>query len=795
MADLRPRLQPLRVIDRYLIREILPSFVLALLVFTFIIIVPFIIELAEKFIALGVDTQTVLRVMGTLLPQALALTIPMALLLALLIGLGRLSADREWVALQACGVSLYRLLWPIGLLAVAAWAATSYVLIVAKPSANQTFREIEFRILAERAEGEVKPRVFFNAFTNLVLYVRDVAPDGSGWRDVFVADSRQNTQPIAYLARKGRILIDREKRTVAVILEQATSHKVATETPDKDQISQHDSLLLTLDPDTVFPKGGPVKGDSEMSIAELKVLIAEMRRQGMAVHNQVMEIQKKFSIPIACLVFGALGLALGASSRRDGKLASFVLGIAVIFAYYVIMWTGMSMAKGAVVSPGIAPWLPNIFLGAAGVALVWWRARATGSRFQLSLPQVAGTAQEPGASSAAKMSTRLGAAVRESRPVVVIRIPHLSIPRPKLLDLYVTRQYLTIFGLAFAGFLGIFYISTFVDLSDKLFKGQATAGMLLGYFWYATPQFVYFLIPLSVLVSALVSIGLLTKNSELVVMKACGVSLYRVAAPLFLVGAVASGTLYYLGEYVAPFSNQKAERLRHLIKGGSPQTFDVMNRKWMIGHDGNVYHYLGFDPVRNELSGLSIFDVDQTGWRLVRRTFVTRASYKGSPAPEAEKAVWFGSQGWVREFDAAAPRVYRTFNERYLSLEAPEYFKAELPEADRMTYRQLRDYIEALTVSGFNVVPYLVSLHRKVAFPFISLIMTLIAVPFAVTTGTRGALYGVGVGIVLALVYWTAVSVFAAVGSGGVIPPVLAAWSPNILFGAAAAYLLLTART
>jgi lipopolysaccharide export LptBFGC system permease protein LptF len=100
-----------------------------------------------------------------------------------------------------------------------------------------------------------------------------------------------------------------------------------------------------------------------------------------------------------------------------------------------------------------------------------------------------------------------------------------------------------------------------------------------------------------------------------------------------------------------------------------------------------------------------------------------------------------------------------------------------------------------LRASGFRVVPYMVQLQRKVAFPFITLIMTLLAVPFAVTTGRRGALYGIGIGIVLAITYWTMQSVFAAVGAGGVISPVLAAWAPNILFGAAAVYMMLTVRT
>ena len=117
------------------------------------------------------------------------------------------------------------------------------------------------------------------------------------------------------------------------------------------------------------------------------------------------------------------------------------------------------------------------------------------------------------------------------------------------------------------------------------------------------------------------------------------------------------------------------------------------------------------------------------------------------------------------------------------------------PDADRMTYSQLKQYVEELQASGFNVVPYLVALQRKLAFPCVTLIMTLIAVPFAVTTGRRGALYGVGAGIVLAIVYWTAISLFAALGSGGLMPPTLAAWAPNLMFGAVAAYLLLTVRT
>ena len=139
--------------------------------------------------------------------------------------------------------------------------------------------------------------------------------------------------------------------------------------------------------------------------------------------------------------------------------------------------------------------------------------------------------------------------------------------------------------------------------------------------------------------------------------------------------------------------------------------------------------------------------------------------------------------------------MFTAFDEHPVSLESPSYFKTEELEADRMTYGELKDYIAHLKASGYHVVPYMVQLQRKVAFPFVTLIMTLLAVPFAVTTGRSGAIYGIGAGIVLALVYWTMLSVFGAMGAGGWISPILAAWAPNILFGAAAAYLLLTVRT
>ena len=191
----------LKILDRYVVREILLPFFLGLVVLTFVLEIPPILREAESLIAKGVAWGIVARVLFLLLPQALSLTIPMALLLGILIGLGRLSADREFVALQACGVSLFRLLPPIALLSALATAATAYETIVALPTNNQTFRTILFGVLADKLEKNVKPGVFFDDFPDRVLYVRGVPPTG-GWQDVFLADATNGDKTTVYFAKE-----------------------------------------------------------------------------------------------------------------------------------------------------------------------------------------------------------------------------------------------------------------------------------------------------------------------------------------------------------------------------------------------------------------------------------------------------------------------------------------------------------------------------------------------------------------------------------------------------------------
>ncbi len=542
-----------RIFDRYIVREIVLPFLLALTVLTFLLLMPPILQQGRDLIAKGVSWDIVLRVLLTLTPQALAVTIPMALLYGILIGLGRLSADREFVALQACGVSIFRALRPIAVLALLAFAADQYVLLVALPDANQTFREITFNVVASKAESDVKPRAFFQAFPNRVLYVRDVRT-GGGWSDVFLADTSRPGETTVYFASTGTLVVDHSRRTVQVVLENGSQHTTYAARPESYDVSSFGRLILNMDADAVFTRTQLIKGDNEMTVAELRQVIADRRAHALPYASQLFTIKQKFSIPISCLVLAAIGLALGASNRKDGTLASFAIGSGVIFAYYVLLYSSRAAATGGRLSPSLAPWIVNVVLGLAGLLLMVWRASAADDTIRISLPRLVRPKDAEGATN--------GIPAAASRKVVlVIRVPHLNVPRPSLLDLYVARRYLAVFVLAFGSLIGIFYIATFIDLADKLFRGSTTTGMLLRFFVFQTPQYVYYIIPLSALLATLVTIGVLTRNSELIVMRACGISLYRSAMPLVLFAVVFSGVLYEMQEYVLADSNREAKRL------------------------------------------------------------------------------------------------------------------------------------------------------------------------------------------------------------------------------------------
>jgi LPS export ABC transporter permease LptG len=467
----------------------------------------------------------------------------------------------------------------------------------------------------------------------------------------------------------------------------------------------------------------------------------------------------------------------------------------VIFAYYIVMFLSESLTKGHYLNMYLSRWMPNILLGAFGVIALIWRARFVEGRLPFKIPAFAGQlvervrrwqgAETPGQAGAATGTGRPRPTGTGRPPVLVIRLPRLRLPTPGLLDRYISRIYIRIVGLSFLALLGLFHISTFLDKADKIFKGQATTADVGRLLVFMTPQFVYYVIPIAALLSVLVTFGLLSRNSELTVMKACGISLYRASLSVILLSLTFSAAIFGLEQKILARANRTAEVIDAKIRQREPRVFNALNREWVIGREGAFYHYSHFNPGKQELAKLRIYQPSSREWSLATQTVADRASYRGQ---------WIGQQVRIGDFSTGKPR-WTAAAERPLPLEPPNYFETEQPVAEMMTVGELRRYVNELSASGLNVAHLAVELQHKMAFPFVTLVMTLLAIPFGVSTGRRGALYAVGLGIILALSYWIVTSLFVALGKSGLLTPWLAAWSPNIIVLGASGFLFLTVKT
>lgn len=795
LAGLRPTL-----LDRYVVREVLPPSLLGLLLFTFILVLDQISQLMKILVSRGADLQTVVRAFLYLLPSIFSVTIPMAFLLGVLLAFGRLASDSEIVALRASGVSPLRLLRPVLLLSALAMGATFYVVAEALPAANQAYRELVFTVMVSKAKSGLQPRVFNDdLIPNIVIYVSDMDPQTGDWRNVFMHDNRVPQKPKVVVARGGSLLIDKERKRVEIRLRQGVTYTFQTLTPaayERLAFEEHDWPLPF---EQFFPKIPLAKGDREMTLHELRENFLQLVAEGKGpkeYNRFLVEYHKKFAIAGACIVFGLLGLGLSLGSKKEARSAAFGLSIGVIFVYYVLIRLGEQAGDTGMMSPFVAMWAANVVLGIVALVLLVLSQREAAfdpldvAHYKALVPRIRrpsrSAAADRGRAPARAGGPRLGPG--GPRKVVVLRVPRLSLPLPGLLDRYVVRAYLGHFALVVVAFWALFVLVSFMDLFDDVQHNKVKGVVVLHYYAFFSPQILHFVTPVAVLVAVLITFGLLSRRNEITAMKAAGISIYRATLPAVGLGLAVATFMFGLSEYVLPPTNKVSGRDFNVIKGRPPQASTTNQHRWILGSDGRFYNYDFLEQKDHTASlyGLSIYDVTSSDWQLRDVLYVARATWNG---------VSYDLERGHRRTFVPEP-AFRTIPQaRSREIEPPSYFGQEERPADTLRFVELRQHIASLEILGLDVTPLRVQLHRKIAFPVVCLVMTLVGLPFSFVVARKGALYGIAASVVIAIVYWACLAAFENLGSYGVLPPLLAAWAPNLLFGGSALYLMFTLET
>ncbi len=291
----------------------------------------------------------------------------------------------------------------------------------------------------------------------------------------------------------------------------------------------------------------------------------------------------------------------------------------------------------------------------------------------------------------------------------------------------------------------------------------------------------------------LVTFSVLNRNSEIIAMKATGISLYRLVIPIVSIAVCIALCLFLFDQFYLPQANRRQQSDRNVIKGRPPQTYLHPEAQWIFGprsapgQPGCIFYYEFFDPDTNEFANLSVFEFDPATFQLTGRIFAQRAVW------DEDSRTWRFENGWVREIQGSNVTSYRTFLvTSFPEMRAtPDYFKKEDLQSQEMSFGQLDRYIRDLRQSGFDTKRLSVALWHKLSYPLIAVVMSVLAIPFALSMGRRGSITGVAVAIGVALAYWVVDGLFGAMGNVNYLPPPMAAWSADILFMLVGGYLLL----
>jgi LPS export ABC transporter permease LptF/LPS export ABC transporter permease LptG len=759
----------MRILDRYIVREVFRHALLGLVVFTFVFFVPQLVRLMELFVRHTGSGLQILKLFLCIFPNVFTFTVPMAILIGVLLGLGRMSADSEIIALTALGIGRRRILLPVGVLALTGAAVTVAMTLWLSPLALSTFRATEADLIASQISFQVQPRVFDERFPKLVLYVNDLSASGTQWHGVFLAETGGENGSRLTLAENAIVIAEPTEGKLELHLEGGTTHEFDRAEPDRYSVTAFGQSDWPIEVNGLAPAEPRQVSNPERPLRDL------INDKGPGWREARVELHRRFAFPCACFVFALVAVPLGAQPRRGGRAAGSLLAVILIAAYYLLFVMGAGLARGGSVTPAAGIWIANAVLGLLGLSLLPRMEQFRGEsswlqpfgRFRRWL-RVRRRRKQRARAAAARAAN--GNGHQEA-----IELSSGSFPR--LMDIYLVRRFVFYFALLMGAFVFLFEAFTFFEILDDIARRRIPFLVVVNYFRYLTPYLLYNLAPLAALVAVLVTLGIMSKNNEVVAIKASGISVYRLAVPLLVAGVLLAAAMLVLDDTYLPYTNQRQDALRNQIKGKPPQTYTHPQR-WIFGENAKIYNYDLFDPVQNLFGGLSIIEIDPANFQVRRRIFASRAQWSAS------QRTWLLESGWIRDFADGSISRYERFPVMALPelTESPSYFNREVRQASQMSWGELRNYIDGLQRAGFDVSTLTVQWHVKIAFPLIAPLIMLLAIPFAFLVGTRGAVSGVALGVAIGIVYWMVARLLEAMGGVGQLPPLLAAWSPDIIF-------------
>jgi len=748
---------PFRVLDRYVYRELLPIFGLAVGVVTFLHVMDRLQDFSNMVVN-GAPVELVFRTWALLLLSFITLTLPMGLLLAVVIAAGRLASDLEVVALAAGGVSPLRLFRPFLVAALVVAMMMAMLTMWINPWGAAAF----FRCLRELRAHAALPMIEERTFTrvgNVVIYAEQMDLATSELRRVLIANERGADSLQIITAPRARMIDDAGRQRTILKMTDGAIHESRPESPGWYRVTRFEDYETSLDigsqVDEVEKKMGPQKRLTAWDLLQSTRALDTSRRADEA-QTFVLEFHKRLAFPLAPIVFAMVAFPLGIRLHRGGRAVAAVGGIIVYLVYHVAQ---EGLGRVTALRPwGGGRWVPIMGFALVGALLLY---------FTVAPPPPAW--RHAWARLGKLLPTRLP--LRRRSPAGgrrrEIRRRHLS----SLVDRYLARQFSVYFACGLAVATAIFVV---VDLVELLSRYEPPLHAVLEHFAYRLPSALHQALPIVVLVATVFLFMELERHHELTALKAAGLSLHRVSVPVLILAGAVSVVAFVYQETAAPVLNAKGDEvdrveIRKVSAAGSQPRLH-----WYRRSDSEFVRVDRLDRALGQVSGVTLVQTD--------------ASFRVAKRVDAAEAAWtrtglrFG-RSVLREFgpDNSVRTEWRDGAPVFLADSLDALGAVQAPSA--MTFIELRSYVRHLRERGQAVGTQLLYLHSKLSFPLMSFVLAILAISCAARWPRGGRLIGGAIAVIISIAFWVVNSGALSLGRVDLLPPVVAAWAANIVFG------------
>lgn len=356
-----------------------------------------------------------------------------------------------------------------------------------------------------------------------------------------------------------------------------------------------------------------------------------------------------------------------------------------------------------------------------------------------------------------------------------------------IINRYILTAFTRVFGLSLAAFTGIYLLVDFFERVDNFIEHKAHFSQYILYFFNKIPMIVVQIAPMAVLMGVFMCLGGLSRNSELTAMRANGISLWRITTPLLAISLLITGLVQVANEFIVPLSTQKINYILNIQVKGKPQLITKRDRLWFREGNSIVNIRLAL-PDKNSLQGVTILRLSDD-FRLQSRIDAPQATYT--------RGTWQFEQATERRFATAGEEADMEHHARkpVELAKTPDDFRVAERESEELGVRALRTLANKLAEEGYDAIRYRVDMQARLATPFASVIMAFLGIPFALQKKRGASLaMGITISVAIGITYHIIQAILLAFGYSAVIPPVVAAWAPNLLFGLFGVWLLLMVR-